>query len=319
MKKLLAILCALSLILTLCACGSAAPKDKVFNVGVCQLVQHPALDAATQGFVDTLKEKLGDKVNITVQNGAGDQPSCATIASQFVSDGVDLIMANATPALIACASATDKIPVLGTSITAYAAAFEIEEWEGRSVAKNVSGTSDLAPLDEQAAMLNFFFPEAKNVGILFCSAEANSRFQVETIKPLLEDLGYNVTTYEFADSNEVASVTASACGECDVLNIPTDNTAASSAEAINNIAQPAGIPIIAGESNLCALCGVATLSIDYYALGCTTGEMAFDILSNGTDVNTMAIQYSPEFTKMFNPAICSALGIEVPEEYVPIE
>jgi len=318
MKKLLALLCALALVFALCACGSSG-SNKVYNVGVCQLVQHPALDQATNGFVDTLKDKLGDKVNITVQNGAGDQPSCATIASQFVSDGVDLIMANATPALIASASATDKIPVLGTSITAYAAAFELEEnWEDRSTQKNVSGTSDLAPLDEQAAMLNAFFPDAKNVGILFCSAEPNSRFQVETIKPLLEGFGYTVTTYEFADSNEVAPVATTACGECDALYIPTDNTAASCAEAINNVALPAGVPIIAGEEGLCGGCGVATLSIDYYALGQITGEMAYEILVNGADPASMEIRYSPTFTKKYNADVCSALGIEVPEDYVAI-
>ena len=257
-------------------------------------------------------------MNITVQNGAGDQPSCAVIASQFVSDEVDLIMANATPALIAAAGATNEIPVLGTSITAYAAAFEIDEWEGRSVALNVSGTSDLAPLDEQAAMLHDFFPDARTVGILYCNAEANSRFQVETITPLLEAFGYTVKTFEFSDSNDVAAVTTSAVGECDALYIPTDNTAASCAEAINNVALPAGVPIIAGESGLCSGCGVATLSIDYYDIGVKTAEMAFDILTNGADVSTMEIAYAPVFTKMFNADICKTLGIEVPDDFVAI-
>ena len=320
MKKMIALLCALTMLLTLAACGqSAAPAgEKVYTVGVCQLVQHPALDLATQGFVDKLTELLGDKVQITVQNGAGDQPSCAVIASQFVSDGVDLIMANATPALIAAAGATNTIPVLGTSITAYAAAFEIDEWEGRSIALNVSGTSDLAPLDEQAAMLHDFFPDAKTVGILFCNAEANSKFQVETITPFLEAFGYTVKRFEFSDSNDVAAVTANAVGECDVLYIPTDNTAASCAEAINNVALPAQVPIIAGESGLCSGCGVATLSIDYYDIGVTTAEMAYEILVNGADVSTMEIGYAPVVTKMFNPDICTALGIAVPDDYAAI-
>ena len=320
MKKMIALLCALIMLLTLAACGqSAAPAgEKVYTVGVCQLVQHPALDLATQGFVDKLTELLGDKVQITVQNGAGDQPSCAVIASQFVSDGVDLIMANATPALIAAAGATNTIPVLGTSITAYAAAFEIDEWEGRSIALNVSGTSDLAPLDEQAAMLHDFFPDAKTVGILFCNAEANSKFQVETITPFLEAFGYTVKRFEFSDSNDVAAVTANAVGECDVLYIPTDNTAASCAEAINNVALPAQVPIIAGESGLCSGCGVATLSIDYYDIGVTTAEMAYEILVNGADVSTMEIGYAPVVTKMFNPDICTALGIAVPDDYAAI-
>ena len=338
MKKILALICALCMIFMLCACGQSAPAssaapadsaaapaaeapaaDKVFNVGVVQLVQHPALDLATKGFCDKLTELLGDKVSITVQNGAGDQPSCATIANQFVSDEVDLIMANATPALIAAAGATNTIPVLGTSITAYAAAFEIDEWEGRSIALNVSGTSDLAPLDGQAAMLHDFFPDAKTVGILFCNAEANSRFQVETITPLLEGFGYTVKNFEFSDSNDVAAVATSAVGECDVLYIPTDNTAASCAEAINNVALPARIPIIAGESGLCSGCGVATLSIDYYDIGTKTAEMAFEILVNGADVSTMEIAYAPVFTKMFNADICQTLNIEVPDDFVAIE
>ena len=320
MKKMIALLCALLMLLALSACGqSAAPAaEKVYSVGVCQLVQHPALDAATKGFTDKLTELLGDKVSITVQNGAGDQPSCSVIVNQFVSDGVDLIMANATPALIAASGATGEIPILGTSITAYGAAFELDDWAGRSIALNVSGTSDLAPLDEQAAMLHDFFPDAKTVGILYCNAEANSKFQVETIKPLLESFGYEVKTYEFAESNEVAPQTASAVGECDVLYIPTDNTAASCAEAINNVALPAGVPIIAGEAGLCAGCGVATLSIDYYDIGVKTAEMAYDILVNGADVSAMDIAYAPVFTKMYNPDICSALGIEVPDDFTAI-
>ena len=317
MKKILAVLCAVCIVFALGATAFAAE----YNVGVCQLVQHPALDAATQGFIDALTEKAGEGVvDVNWQNGSGDSATCSVIVNQFVSDEVDLIMANATPALVAAGGATSTIPILGTSITAYAAAFEIEEdWADRSFALNVSGTSDLAPLDEQAAMLNAFFPEAKNVGILYCSGEPNSKFQVETITPILEGFGYTVNLYSFADSNEVTSMTMTAVEENDVLYIPTDNTAASCAEAINNIALPAGVPIIAGESGLCKGCGVATLSIDYYELGRATGEMAYEILVNGADVSTMEIQYSPEFTKMYNPVICEALGIEVPEDYVAID
>ena len=329
MKKILAILCALTMVFALCACGqSAAPAapaaepaaeaDQVFQIGVVQLVQHPALDQASKGFMDVLTEKLGDTVSFNYQNGAGDQPSCATIASQFVSDGVDLIMANATPALIAAASATGEIPILGTSITSYPAAFELESWAGRSAAVNVSGTSDLAPLDEQAAMVHEFFPDAKTVGILYCSAEANSKFQVEGITPYLEDFGFTVKEYTFSDSNDVATVAATAVSECEVLYIPTDNTAASCAEAINNVALPAGVPIIAGEEGLCAGCGIATFSMNYYELGRTTGEMAYEILVNGADVGSMEIEYSPTFVKEYNPALCEALNITVPEGYTAL-
>ena len=320
MKKILALVCALCLLFALAACGqSAAPAaEKSFTVGVCQLVQHPALDAATQGFVDTLKAKLGDRVAITVQNGAGEPANCATIANQFVSDGVDLIMANATPALSAAATATSTIPVLGTSITEYGAAFELDAWEGRSIALNVSGTSDLAPLDGQAEILRELFPDAKTVGIIFCSAEANSKFQVDTITPILEGMGFTVLPQSFSDSNDVAAVTAAACSVCDVLYIPTDNTAASCAEAINNVARPAGIPIVCGEENLCSGCGVATLSISYYDLGRVTGEMAAEILTGGKNPGDMEIQFAP-FMKKFDADICAALGITVPEGYTAID
>ena len=315
MKKILAVLCALCLVFSL---GAATAFADSYNVGAIQLVQHPALDAATQGFVDALTEKLGDDVTITVQNASGDSATCSVIANQFVSDEVDLIMANATPALLAAAAATNQIPVLGTSITNYASAFEIDEWDGREIALNISGTSDLAPLDGQAQVLNELFPDAKNVGILYCSAEPNSKFQADTIIPFLEEFGYTVTVYTFADSNDVATVTASACEDSDVLYIPTENTAASCTEAINNVALPAGVPIICGEEGLCLGCGVATLSISYYDIGYATGLMAYEILVNGADVSAMEIQYAPQFTKEFNAELVEALGITIPEDYVAI-
>lgn len=331
MKKLLAILCALCLIFALAACGgtqapaesaapagSEAPADaESYVVGVCQLVQHPALDAATEGFMAALTDKLGDSVSFSVQNASGDSATCAVIASQFVSDEVDLIMANATPALQAAVSATNEIPILGTSVTDYGTALGIEDWTGVSGA-NVSGTSDLAPLDGQAQILGELFPEAKTIGILYCSGEPNSKFQAETIKPMLEALGCTVNEYTFADSNDVSAVTATACGECDVLYIPTDNTAASCTEAINNVALNAGVPIVCGEEGLCAGCGVATLSIDYYDLGYATGEMAYEILVNGADVSTMEVRFAPQFTKEYNAANCQALNITVPEDYTAI-
>ena len=323
MKKILAILCALTLVFALCACGNstapAASTDSatVYNVGVCQLVQHVALDKATEGFVTALTDKLGDQVKINVQNAAGDSATCATIVGTFVSDEVDLIMANATPALQAAQAATNSIPILGTSITEYGVALDLENFDGKT-GSNVSGTSDLAPLDGQADVLAELFPDASTVGILYCSAEANSKYQVETITPFLEAKGYTVKAYTFADSNDVAAVTATACDENDVLYIPTDNTAANCAEAIKNVALPAGVPIVCGEENLCAGCGVATLSISYYDIGYATGLMAYEILANGADVSTMEIQYAPQFTKEYNAANCEALNVTVPADYVAI-
>ena len=319
MKKLVSIICILSMIFALAVCASPAAlaADVSYNVGICQLVQHAALDAATEGFKAALTDKLGDSVIFSEQNASGDSATCSIICNQFVGDEVDLILANATPAMLAAASATNQIPILGTSITDYASALDIADWTG-STGTNISGTSDLSPLDGQAEMLNELFPDAKNVGILYCSGEPNSKFQADTIAPILEEMGYTVTAFTFADSNDVAAVTQTACDDCDVLYIPTDNTAASCAEAINNVAITAGIPIVAGEEGLCAGCGVATLSISYYDLGYATGEMAAEILVDGADISTMDIRYAPTFTKKFNAANCETLGISVPADYVAI-
>jgi putative ABC transport system substrate-binding protein len=311
------VLC-LVLVLALCACGGGgSAKEKTFTVGICQLVQHVALDAATKGFRDALTEALGDRVKFDEQNASGDIATCATIVNGFVASKVDLIMANATPALQAASAATADIPVLGTSITEYGVALDIANFNG-TVGGNVSGTSDLAPLDQQAQMFAELLPDAQNIGILYCSAEANSVYQAEVVKAELEKMGRNVTIYTFADSNDVATVTTSACGDCDALYIPTDNTAASCTEAINNVAEPAGVPIIAGEEGLCAGCGIATLSINYYDLGVTTGKMAAKILTGEAKISEMPIEYFQNPVKKFNPALCESLGITPPADYVAI-
>jgi putative ABC transport system substrate-binding protein len=300
------------------ASASAASGDQKFTVGICQLVQHVALDAATKGFEDSLKAEFGDNITFDLQNAAGDSATCTTICNNFVSEGVDLILANATPALQAAASTTNSIPILGTSITDYGTAMNIDNFSG-TVGGNISGTSDLAPLDQQAAMISELFPNAKKVGILYCSAEANSVYQSDVVKKNLEDAGLTVTVYTFADSNDVASVTQTACGENDVLYIPTDNTAASCTEAINNVAQPAGIPIVCGEEGICKGCGVATLSIDYYELGKTTGAMAAKILKGEADISTMPVEYYQNPVKEYNPDIAKALNITIPDGYKAID
>ena len=313
MKKMLAIL----LVSMLCLGLTAAAEDS-YTVGICQLVQHVALDAATQGFQDALTAKLGDKVTFNVQNASGDSNTCSTIVNTFVSDNVSLIMANATPALQAAVAGTGDIPILGTSVTDYATALDMDGWTG-ATGINVSGTSDLAPLDQQAAMLHELFPDAKTVGLLYCSAEPNSKYQVDVIRGYLTDLGYTCTDYTFADSNDVASVAQNACDGSDVLYIPTDNTAASCTEAIRNVVEPAMKPVIAGEEGICAGCGVATLSISYYDLGYATGEMAYEVLVNGADISTMAVRFAPSVTKEYNAELCALLGITVPEGYVAIQ
>ena len=316
MKKALSVLVAF--ILALCMSGAALAEGTTYQIGICQLVQHVALDADTQGFQDALTEKLGDAVIFDVQNASGDSNTCSTIMNTFVSNNVDLIMANATPALQAAVAATGDIPVLGTSVTDYATALDISDWSG-ATGINVSGTSDLAPLDQQADMLQELFPDARKVGLIYCSAEPNSKYQVDVIKGFLEAKGYECTEYTFADSNDVASVTQNACDGSDVLYIPTDNTAASCTEAIRNVVEPAMIPVIAGEEGICRGCGVATLSISYYDLGYATGEMAYEVLVNGADVASMDIRFAPNVTKEYNAELCGLFGISVPEDYIAIE
>ena len=318
MKKLVSLALALALCLSLAACGGTNNNQKQsFTVGICQLVQHPALDLATKGFRDALDEAMPGQITFDEQNGNGDAPTCATIVNGFVASKVDLILANATPALQAAAAATQDIPVLGTAITEYGVALDLDNFSG-TVGGNVSGTADLAPLDQQAAMFGELLPQAQKIGILYCSAEPNSVYQANVVKASLEGMGKAVTVYTFADSNDVASVTAQACSENDALYIPTDNTAASSVEAVNNVAAPAGVPIIAGEESICSGCGIATLSIDYYELGRTTGAMAAKILKGESNISEMPIEYYQNPVKKYNPALCEALGITGPGDYEAI-
>ena len=278
--------------LTACG-GNGEPNEspaggsggEAYLVGICQLAPHDALDAATRGFKAALVEAFGeDGVKFDEQNAGGEYNNCATIVDGFVSENVDLMLANATYSLQAAQSATADIPILGTAITNYGIALGLDSTEDKVLGGNISGTSDLAPLDQQAAMLQELFPDAENVGLLYCSAEPNS-----------------------------------ACDGSDVIYIPTDNTAANNTETIANVVIPAGVPVVCGESGICSGCGVATLSISYEELGRITGEMAVQILTGEADVSELAIQYDTAVTKMYNAANCEALGITVPDGYQPIE
>lgn len=328
--RILAAASAAAMMLSLAACGNSSNNEtpsgddsgsgaQTYTIGICQLVQHPALDKATQGFKDALVETLGEEnVTFDEQNANGDSPTCSTIINGFVSSNVDLILANATAPLQAAAAGTDTIPVIGTSITDYATALAIDNWAG-TTGRNISGTSDLAPLNEQAAVIQELFPDAETVGLLYCSGEANSVYQVDVIEGYLTEMGYTCERFSFTDSNDVAAVTQTACDGSDVIFIPTDNTAASNTELIANVILPAGVPVVAGESGICSGCGVATLSIDYYDIGYQAGMMAYDILANGADISTMEVQYAPEVVKMYNASVCEQLGISIPEDYSPIE
>lgn len=346
MNRFFSLVMAGAMALSMTACGSEAASDNTgaaagtdtngasateqtaeagttdgqkYTIGILQQLEHPALDAATQGFEDALTELLGaDNVTFDLQNAQGEQANCATIANNFVASDYDLILANATTALQCAAAATSTIPILGTSVTDYVTALEIDDWTG-STGRNISGTSDLAPLEEQEAMIKELFPDAKTVGILYCSAEPNSKYQATKIEEALDADGIAYKEYTASDSNDITSVVQNAVSEVDVIYIPTDNTMANNTETINNITLPAGIPVIAGEEGICSGCGVATLSISYYDIGYKAGQMAYDILVNGADITTMDIETAPQVTKEYNADICEQLGITVPDDYVAIE
>ena len=297
---------------------AAGTEGKTYTVGICQLVQHEALDRATQGFQDALTEKLGDQVTFDLQNAQGDSQTCSTIANQFVSNSVDLIMANATPALQACANATSEIPVVATSITSFAAALDIELDANCCTGKNVTGTNDLAPLEEQAQMIQDLFPDVQQVGILYCSAEVNSVYQATHIAECLDTMGIGHKDFSFSDSNDLQAVTTACASECDVIYVPTDNVVSSNQNVIDGVTRPAGIPIICGEESQCTGCGLASLSIDFYDIGYAAGEQAYDIMVNGTDPATIPIGDPTKLTRVYNPTIAEALGIEMGEEYKAI-
>ena len=310
---LLVMMTTVALLLSLASCG----KNKVYTVGICQLVRHEALDAATQGFKDALEKALGsENVTFIEQNAQNDSTACSTIVTDFVSKKVDLILANATPALQAAFNATTTIPILGTSITEYGVALDIKDFNG-TVGGNVSGTSDLAPLTAQGDMILELFPSAKKVGLLYCSAEPNSGYQVKVLEEYLTGKGITCTRYSFSDSNDISAVTTTAAAQSDVIYIPTDNTAASCSETIGNIVRDKKVPVVAGEKGICTGCGVATLSISYYDLGVKTGEMAAKMLKGEAKVSDMPIEYASA-TKMYNAAICEELGITIPDGYTAI-
>lgn len=316
MKKKLYLFAAVALMLTLAACGAAEEKESVYTVGICQLAQHEALDLATEGFVDALNEALPGQVSFDLENASNELAACSGIVNQFVAAEVDLILANATPALQVASAATVDIPILSTSVTEYGVAMGIEDFDGL-VGGNVSGTSDLAPLDQQAAMILEWFPQAKKIGLLYCSSEANSRYQVDHIREELEKLGCTCTEYPFTDSNDLSAVTEGAAANSDVIYVPTDNTIASNAAIIDNVCFVAGVPVMGGDRGICASCGVAALSISYYDLGVATGKMAARILTGEAEISALPVEYA-EAEKVYNPAICERLGLTAPQGYTAL-
>lgn len=312
-RKLTALVLAVMLALG-CFTMSGCKKDDVINIGIVQLIEHDALDQATQGFIDTLTEKLGeDKVKFDVQLAQGEQANCTTIVNKFVTGGVDLIMANATNAVKAAQEATSEIPIVGTSVTDYVAAGLVASNEKPGA--NVTGASDMNPVGVQVELLQTLVPDAKTIGIVYCSAEENSKVQAEEAKAAFEAEGYTVNIYTVADTNEINTVVTKACSEVDAFYEPTDNLIAANIPAMSNITTPAGKPVITGEESMCKSGFLATYSISYYDLGCKAAEMAYEILVNDADPATMPIfQFdSSTLNLVINEQNASELGIEIPD------
>ena len=290
--------------------GSAASSDKTYKIGVLQLTEHPALDAANEGIVAALDDS-GIKYEIDQQNAQNDQSACATIASKLVGDGDDLIFVIATPAAQAVAAATQDIPIVGTAITDYAASGLVADNDAPG--GNLTGSSDMNPVDEQIAMLQKVLPEAKHVGMLYCTAEANSVIQVEMAEAACDAAGLTHDRYTVSSSNEVQSVVESMVGKVDAAYAPTDNTIAAGAAQGGQIAKEGKLPIIAGEENMCMQCGICTLSIDYEELGRMAGKMGVEILTEGKKPTDMPIQHEDATTLKVvkNEEMAEALGIDL--------
>ena len=312
--SMLMLACAIAMVLT--GCGKSGEEEEAeYTIGIIQYREYPALDEAAKGFREGVISKLGEEsVTFDEQNARGEDAGCATIASGFVQDKVDLIMANATPALKAAANATSAIPVVGTSVTDYASALDTQGWTVMT-GRNVTGTSDLAPLDEQAKMIKEIKPDVKQVGILYCSKEPNSRYQVDEICSHFDSLGIKYKAYAADDADGVQAAAEKAAKDCDVFYIPTDNTVASGTESIKKVVLDKKIPVVAGEKSIIEVCGSVSLSISYYDIGFRAGEMAAEILKDGKQPGSMPVEQAPQVTRLYNREICRKIGLKVPEGY----
>ena len=318
--KIGSVILSLFLLCTLfISCGKTPQSgDAVYTVGICQFIEHEALDKATEGFKDALSNKFKDTVQIVYQNAAGEKMNAQSICSSFASDGVDLIFANSTNALAAAAEATSVIPVVGCSVTDFASTLGITDFTGKT-GFNVTGCSDILPLEKQAEVINELFPEKGKVGILYCSSETNSKYQADEITKHLTQSGFTCENYTFTDTTDVTLVTEKAANECDIIYTPTDNTVASNTSAINNVLEPKKIPLVAGNIDVARECGIATIGIDYYELGFEAGLMAAEILLEGKNPADMEIRYSTEYFKIYVPERTDALNLKIPEGYSAIE
>ncbi|HEX3075663.1 MAG TPA: ABC transporter substrate-binding protein [Lachnospiraceae bacterium] len=296
--------------------ASSAPEDgKTFNIGVCQLVTHEALDAAYKGFVDGLAEagfEEGKNVTFDLQNAQGEPSNCNTIATKLVNDNPDLILAIATPAAQSLANATKDIPILVTAVTDPATSGIVDTNEAPG--GNVTGTSDLTPVQKQMELLVKLLPDAKKVAILYCSSEANSQIQADMANESASTLGLETVTATVSNSNEIQQVVQSLVGKVDAIYTPTDNTIASGMATVSMVANANGIPVICGEEGMVANGGLATYGINYYNLGKQTAAQAVKILNGEAKPADMPIEYLEEVSLTINEEVAAELGIEIPQD-----
>ena len=319
MKKTLAILLSAVLSLgVLTACGNKDAEEKkenaentAFKIGVLQLVEHPSLNLAYEGFVEGLKENGlvdGENIKIDFQNASGDQTNCISIADKLVNGGSDLILAIATPAAQAVASKTSTVPVLCTAVTDFEAAKLIE--------KNISGTSDMAPVENEMKLIRELFPEAKTVAMLYSSSEANSKLQVDMAKEACKALGLEAVDKTVSNTNDLNQIVQSLQGKCDVIWVPTDNTVVSGMATVTMIATELGIPVVASEENSVQNGALAAHSLDYFELGKQTAVQAAKILKDGVSPNELPVEFLKETRLCYNGKTAQALGLELSEEFL---
>lgn len=302
-----------AVLMTACSTGTESKSEK--TIGIIQYVDHVALNSAREGFVEALADNGyvdGENILIDLQNAQGDQSNLSTISDRFVANKVDLVLAIATPAAQSIAGKTTEIPILATAITDYESAKLVNSNEIPGM--NVSGTTDMNPIEKQIDLLMRLVPEAKTIGLLYTSNEDNSIVQTKIAKEIIEGLGLKHTEITVSNSNEVQQATQTIVDKCDAIYIPTDNIFASAMPVVHGVTSVSKTPVICGESGMVSQGGLATVAINYRDLGYQTGIMAVKILNGEAKPATMPIESSEDFDFTINGAVAKEIGIEIPED-----
>lgn len=316
MKKTIALTLLILLAASVCGCQQPQKQADVPRIGIVVPVQHAALDAAAEGFIAALADNGlvdGQTVAIDSQNGQGDTNNLSTIADGFISEKVDLILAVGTGAAQAVAGKTSDIPILGTAITDYEVAKLVDSNEAPG--GNVSGTSDMNPVDAQIALIVELAPEAKTIGLLYASSEDNSILQIDIAKASIAARGLAFTEATVTSSNDVQQAVQSLVTKCDAIYIPTDNTVASAMPVVYGVTVASKTPVICGENNMVKAGGLASLGVDYYSLGYQTGLMALRVLNDGADISAIPIEFASDPTPAINSTVAAEIGVAIPDAY----